>query len=174
MPYVVHPRETDRLAALRSLEVLDTPPSAALDALVECARRTLNMPISLVSLVDDTRQWFKAVAGLPVSETSRDVAFCNHTIAGTGVFVVEDAAADPRFSNNPLVSGDPKIRFYAGAPLTIGSGHTLGSLCVIDREPRTLSDAEKATLTDLALVAVALLESHTAAQRNRQLVADAH
>lgn len=174
MPHPLHPRETDRLAALRSLAILDTPPSAALDALVACARRALNMPISLVSLIDDTRQWFKAATGLPLNETSRDVAFCNYTIAGEGIFVVEDAAADPRFSDNPLVSGDPKIRFYAGAPLTIGSGHRLGSLCVIDREPRTLSASERATLNDLALVAVALLESHTAAQRNRQLVCDAH
>lgn len=146
--------ETRRLAALRDLEVLDTAAEERFDRIVRVVARTLDVPIALVSLVDADRQWFKAKRGLDADETPRDIAFCHHAIRGPEVFEVADAAADPRFRDNPLVTSPPSIQFYAGAPLTLRGGERVGTLCAIDRRPRTLTEAQRATLQDLAAVVV--------------------
>ena len=118
------PDESATLAALRRLQVLDTGPEAQFDALVEAASLLCGVPISLISLVDSDRQWFKANVGLPgVTETPREQAFCAHAVLGDELFEVPDASADPRFADNPLVAGQPDIRFYAGVPLRLRSGH---------------------------------------------------
>lgn len=152
--------ESERLRRLRRYGILDTPPSPRFDRIARLAGRLLDCPIALVSLVDEQRQWFKARVGLEASETSREDAFCAHTILGEDVMVVNDAATDPRFSDNPFVKGDPDIRFYAGAPLTVGGGLSMGTLCVIDRKPRELDDAGRAVLADLAQMVVDALEHH--------------
>jgi len=111
------------------------------------------VPIALVSLVDQNRQWFKSCQGLSATETSRDISFCGHAILGDDVFLVPDAAEDERFNDNPLVTDDPHIRFYAGCPLTVPNGSKLGTLCIIDREPREFSEDDLALLSDLARMA---------------------
>lgn len=128
--------EARRLAALRALEILDTEPEAVFDSLTTLAAQTFQTPVALVSLIDAERQWFKSCLGLDVHETARDVAFCDHTIRQARTLVIPDALADPRFRDNPLVTGEPKIRFYAGAPLSTPDGERLGSLCIIDFKPR--------------------------------------
>lgn len=173
MAYPVSQDEQERLAALRSYDILDSAPSAAIDALVRCARAMFDMPIAVVTLVDENRQWFKSVVGLDVTQTDREIAFCNYTIMGESVFVVEDAACDPRFRDNPLVTGVPDIRFYAGAPLRVASGHGLGAIGVLDRVPRHLSPAQQAALADLACVVTALIESHKAAELNLRTAREA-
>lgn len=135
------PDEPERLAALYALEVLDTAPDREVDAIAELAADRFDAPIALVSLVDSDRQWFKARVGLDVCETDRASSFCAHTILQDDVFVVLDARDDPRFAGNPLVVGDPHIRFYAAAPLITGQGKRIGTLCVIDRRPRAAFDA---------------------------------
>ncbi|MCA9517437.1 MAG: GAF domain-containing protein, partial [Myxococcales bacterium] len=143
--------ERARRSALLALDVLDTAAEPVFDALARLAARLLAAPIALVSLVDADRQWFKANVGLDgVTETPRDVAFCDHAIRGSEVLVVPDAAADPRFEANPLVTAAPGIRFYAGAPLELEGGHRVGTLCVIDRAPRALGDHERDVLVELA------------------------
>jgi diguanylate cyclase (GGDEF)-like protein len=142
--------EVKRLEALRALNVLDTSPEERFDRVTRLARRLFNVPMALVSLVDEDRQWFKSCQGLDASETSRDVSFCGHAILGEEVLVVPDAALDERFRDNPLVTGAPHIRFYAGCPLKVPNGSRVGTLCIIDREPRTLSEEDLASLRDLA------------------------
>src|SRR5215471_123668 len=119
--------EKTRLNVLWQYEVLDTVPEALFDDLTELAARICEAPIALISLVDEKRQWFKSKVGTTVSETSRDVSFCAHAIKQTDLFIVPDATKDERFANNPLVTSDPKIRFYAGAPLITPDGHALGT-----------------------------------------------
>lgn len=149
------PNEAARLAALNAYGVLDTPQDARFDRIASLAARLLGMPIGLVTLIDARRQWFKAQHGLEgPRETPRDVAFCAHAVAAGEFLEVPDAAVDSRFADNPLVTGDPAIRFYAGAPLIDPEGFTLGTLCVIDRKPRELTEAERAQLSDLAAVAL--------------------
>ncbi|NVO06906.1 MAG: GAF domain-containing protein, partial [Rhodoferax sp.] len=131
--------EVARLAALRALGVLDSPVEAEFDALVKVASTVCDVPIALISLVDSDRQWFKANVGLPgVDETPRDIAFCAHAIHSAGIFEVPNAMLDARFADNPLVTRSPGIRFYAGAPIRLSSGHVAGTLCVIDRVARKL------------------------------------
>ena len=143
--------EASRLAALDRLGLLDTGPEPAFEALVAAAAEHFGVPIAAVSLVDADRQWFKARRGLEVTETPRAVAFCNLTIRGEGAFVVPDASQDPRFADNPLVTGAPGIRFYAGAPVRAPDGSRIGSLCVIDRAARPgLSDEDRQALERLA------------------------
>lgn len=155
--------EGSRLEALHKMQVLDTGPETAFDELVRAASLVCGTPIALVSLVDAERQWFKARHGLDGTQTDRDVAFCAHAIHGTDILEVPDAVADPRFAENPLVRGRPNVRFYAGAPLRTASGHAVGTLCVIDQTPRELTPQQRAILTSLSRVAVALLELRAAA-----------
>jgi diguanylate cyclase (GGDEF)-like protein/PAS domain S-box-containing protein len=164
--------ESSRLAALQALDVLDTAAEAEFDALVHTASLVCEVPISLISLVDAERQWFKANAGLPgASETPRDIAFCAHAILDSEVFEVNDALQDPRFADNPLVVGRPDIRFYAGAPLELSDGSRVGTLCVIDREPRRLSELQREVLGSLALVAARALEGRRALRNERRAAA---
>ncbi|HAR05303.1 MAG TPA: histidine kinase, partial [Pseudomonas sp.] len=149
MPSAAQPRELSRLAALLRYEILDTPEESAFDDFTALAAQMCDTPIALISLVDDRRQWFKSRVGLDVSETPRDISFCTYTITGEQIFEVPDALQDPRFRDNPLVQGDPHIRFYAGTPLTSPDGHNLGTLCVIDRKPRRLSSEQRETLERL-------------------------
>ncbi len=146
------------MAELRRLDVFDSPVEEAFDRLTRIAAAHFQVPIALVSLVDTDRQWFKSLVGLAVRETVRDVAFCSHAILGTEPMVIEDAFEDQRFSDNPLVTGDPSIRFYAGAPIVSHAGHALGTVCVIDRKPRTLSAPDRIMLKELAALAMDLLE----------------
>ena len=142
--------EESRLKALRSLNILDTPPEERFDRYTRMAKRMFGVPIALVSLVDENRQWFKSCFGLPVRETPRDISFCGHAILGKEVFVIPDALQDERFADNPLVTEEPHIRFYAGCPLSSIDGSKLGTLCIIDREPRQFTPEDIDTLSDLA------------------------
>ncbi len=152
-------KEADRLAALERYGLLDTPPDAAFDSITQAAADLCETPIALITLVDSTRQWFKSCVGMNVSETSRDVAFCSHAILSpTELLEVEDATLDERFLDNPLVTGEPNIRFYAGRPLVTPDGFALGTLCVIDRQPRRLSEPQRDALDSLANAILAIFE----------------
>lgn len=165
--------EEERLKAVRRYDVLDTPPDGAFDRVTAIAARQFGVPISIVSIVDADRIWFKSHHGLDVQEIGRDPGLCASAILGSGPWVVEDAAADPRTLANPLVAGDFGLRFYAGAPLTTRDGFNLGTLCVIDKEPRELDDEEARTLQDLASIVIDELELRlgalTAVARERTL-----
>jgi len=142
--------EAARLETLRSLNILDTASEERFDRLTRMAKRMFGVPIALVSLVDENRQWFKSCADLDVSETPRDISFCGHAILGNEVFIIPDATKDERFADNPLVLNEPYVRFYAGCPLRYLNGSRLGTLCIIDRKPRSLSEEDLQTLKDLA------------------------
>ncbi|SNC62970.1 GAF domain-containing protein [Marinobacter sp. es.048] len=144
------PDESHRLSALDELALLDTPPEERFDRLTRLAARALNAPIALVSLIDSHRQWFKSRHGLEAPGTARDISFCGHAILREETLIIENALNDERFHDNPLVTGDPNIRFYAGAPLHDRHGHRVGTLCIIDRKPRSFSKEEEAILRDLA------------------------
>lgn len=144
--------ENGRLKDLRSLNILDTLPEERFDRLTRMAARMFDVPIALVSLVDEKRQWFKSCIGLNVRETPRDISFCGHAILGDDVFIIPDAAKDERFMHNPLVVGNPFIRFYAGCPLRLPSRSKMGTLCIIDVKPRHLNDEDIALLRDLTLM----------------------
>ncbi len=157
--------EAARLARLRELAVLDTLPEPLFDELTRWAAASLGMPIALISLVDEHRQWFKSIVGLNVHETPRNIAFCAHSILQSTVMEVPDAQADPRFVDNPLVTDDPRVRFYAGAPIEMPGGERIGTLCVLDHEPRQLNDEQRGVLAQLArMTAQALLMRETATQ----------
>lgn len=141
--------ESSRLAVLRLLNVLDTEPEERFDRLTRMARRLFSVPIAQVTLIDTDRQWFKSSAGAPNGETPRDVSFCAHAILNDEVMCVPDAERDDRFSDNPLVTGQPGIRFYAGCPLKVDN-QNLGTLCVIDDKPREFTEEERELLRDLA------------------------
>lgn len=145
--------EASRLKALRSLNVLDTPSEERFDRLTRLATRLFDVPIALVSLVDENRQWFKSYLGLDVRETPRDISFCGHAILDSEIFVINDTKKDDRFSDNPLVLNEPYIRFYAGCPLRFLDGSTLGTFCLIDSRPRQFSDSNLEALKDLAELA---------------------
>jgi diguanylate cyclase (GGDEF)-like protein/PAS domain S-box-containing protein len=162
----LRPDETASLQALDSLEVLDSGAEGEFDALVDVASHVCGAPISLITLIDANRQWFKANVGLPgVAETAREVAFCAHTVLGTDLFEVPDASMDERFHDNPLVTGPPDIRFYAGAPIVLSSGHRVGTLCVIDNEPRRLNDHQRRVLMQLSVVAARAMEGRLALRK---------
>src|SRR6266446_4289319 len=155
-PTIEH--EKKRLKVLWQYEVLDTVPEALFDDLTELAARICEAPIALISLIDEKRQWFKSKVGTTVNETSRDISFCAHAITQTDLFIVPDATKDERFAKNPLVKSDPKVRFYAGAPLVSPDGYALGTLCVIDKVPRELRPEQKQALRILARHVVSQLE----------------
>ncbi|MDX2022520.1 MAG: diguanylate cyclase [Deltaproteobacteria bacterium] len=161
------PDETSRLAALRALGLLDTQAEERFDRLTRLAQRLLGVPIALISLVDERRQWFKSRQGLDVSETDRALSFCGHAILSDDIFLVPDATADERFSDNPMVVGAPNIRFYAGRPLHDANSHRVGTLCLIDSRPRQLSQEHRQLLEDLA----ALVEEQIQDVRTRRLLA---
>lgn len=150
--------EAGRLQALREYRILDTDPEQGFDDLTMLAAQICGTPIALISLVDENRQWFKSRVGLEARETARSVSFCTHAIRQQGIFMVPDALNDARFRDNPLVLRDPHIRFYAGKPLLARDGEAIGTLCVIDRLPRTLTDDQKAALEALQRQAEAQLE----------------
>lgn len=157
--------EIDRLSALRETGLIDSPPEARFDRLTRLAANALGTEIALVSLVDKERQWFKSRRGLEVSETPIDQAFCSHAIKSNDVMVVQDATRDPRFANNPLVTGNPNIGFYAGAPLITKEGYALGTLCVIDSKPRSgFSDEDKMILSDIAASVMTEIEANAQTQ----------
>jgi len=160
------PNEARRLKVLWQYDVLDTVPEEVFDDLTELAARICEAPIALISLVDEQRQWFKSKVGTTVNETSRDISFCAYAITQNDLFIVPDATRDERFANNPLVTSDPKIRFYAGAPLITPDGHALGTLCVIDKVPRELRLEQKQALRILARHVVSQLELR---RRSREL-----
>lgn len=144
------PDEALRLTALEELKLLDTPPEERYDRITRLAARTFDTPIALVSLIDQDRQWFKSRHGLEAPETARDISFCGHAILREETFIIENALNDERFADNPLVTGAPNIRLYAGAPLHDRHGYRIGTLCVIDNKPRLFSEDDKTTLRDLA------------------------
>ncbi|MEQ9608648.1 MAG: diguanylate cyclase [Kiloniellaceae bacterium] len=160
--------EQERLERLRRYEILDTLPSEAFDRITRLASRLLKVPIAVVSLVDEDRQWFKSKVGIEAAETPREISFCAHAICSDDVLVVADARHDPRFAENPLVTGDPRIRFYAGAPLRSPDGHNMGALCVVDQTPRAFSDEDRVLLHDLARIVIDEMELHALAQREQQ------
>ena len=168
----LHPNEVERLKALHDLDVFGSGPEPQYDAICRTAQTLFGVPVALVSLVGETEQRFKGSCGLEAGATPREVSFCTYTILSDEVLVVEDALKDERFSANPLVTGKPNIRFYAGAPLVLRSGIHLGSLCLIDRVPRAFSAEQKEQLRDLAQVVVALLRSSKAEHDARESAAD--
>ena len=152
--------EAERLAALYALLLLDTPPEERYVKIVAFAAEEFDVPIALISLLDTDRQWFKAAIGLgDTCETGRDISFCGHAIMRAEIMLVEDAQLDPRFADNPLVTGPPHIRFYAGAPLILSNGYALGTLCIIDTRPRQLDPIALAILSTLRSLVVQELEA---------------
>src|SRR5436189_642995 len=162
--------EKKRLKVLWEYGVLDTVPEEMFDDLTELAARICEAPIALISLVDEDRQWFKSKVGVTINETSRDISFCAHAIKQTELFIIPDATQDLRFANNPLVTSDPKIRFYAGAPLITPDGYALGTLCVIDKVPRELRSEQQQALRVLARHVMMQLEL----RRHARDLAEAH
>jgi GAF domain-containing protein len=164
-----------RLAALRRYEILDTPTEAEFDDFTQLAAHVCGVPIALISLVETNRQWFKSEIGLGVRETPLDVSICRHAILQPGLFVVPDTTLDPRFQHNPLVTGKPHLRFYAGALLESSEGLPLGTLCVLDRQPRQLTPEQGHALKLLARQVMTVLELRLAAralaEKNAELVA---
>jgi len=161
--------ESARIAALQKYAILDTEPEQAFDDLVLLASFICQTPIALISLVDENRQWFKSRVGLSVSETPREIAFCAAAIQQPDVFIVPDTLNDERFRNNPLVTSEPHIRFYAGAPLINEEGFALGTICVIDRTPRQFGPSQQAALKALSRLVLAQLEF----RRNLMLLKEA-
>lgn len=158
-----------RVAALQKYAILDTEPEEAFDDLTLLAAYICKTPIALISLVDENRQWFKSKVGVSVSETPREIAFCSVAIQQPDIFVVPDTLKDDRFRNNPLVVADPRIRFYAGAPLVNEEGYALGTLCVVDRSPREFSAEQREALKALSRLVLAHLEF----RRNLMLLKEA-
>lgn len=162
--------EARRLKVLWQYDVLDSVPEELFDDLTELAAGICGAPIALISLVDEDRQWFKSKVGVTLTETSRDISFCGHAIKQQDLFIIPDATKDLRFANNPLVTSDPKIRFYAGAPLIAPDGEALGTLCVIDKVPRELSPEQQQALRVLARHVMTQLEL----RRHAKDLAEAH
>jgi excisionase family DNA binding protein len=151
--------EAQRLAALAATDLVDSMSEERFERIVRLASKVTESPIALISLLTARRQWFKARVGLPAQQSPREWAFCTHAILQDGPFVIEDAMSDARFSGNPLVLADPHIRFYAGVPLRDSAGMAMGTLCVIDREPRKLRATELQALVDLAAIAAGEIEA---------------
>ncbi len=157
-PVASSANEASRLQTLEIYKILDTSAEQAFDDLTRLAAIICEVPIALISLVDDKRQWFKSNYGLDVKETAKEVSFCAHAIQQTDLFEVQDTTLDGRFSENPIVTGDPSIRFYAGAPLVVANGHALGTLCVLDRKPKELTKQQAEAMRVLGQAVVTQLE----------------
>lgn len=164
----LHENEQQRLEALRAMCVLDTPPVPELDRITRLAARLFDVPIVLISLVDNNRQWFKSRVGLDTLQTPRDISLCAHAILQPGRFLVTDAEHDPRFADNPLVAGPLHLRFYAGQPLHSLAGLPIGTLCLISPSPRTFSTQDEATLQDLAAIAQEYFQQQESSMRSRK------
>jgi diguanylate cyclase (GGDEF)-like protein len=165
------PDEPERLNALLSLGILHTPAEERFDRITRMASKVLNAPIALVSLVADDHQWFKSAHGIEVSETPRDISFCGHAIASDGPMIVENALDDERFQANPLVVDGPQIRAYAGQPIRVGDGgHRVGTLCVIDLEPREFTSDDVSNLRDLAALVEAEIQHGVLTAIQRELL----
>ena len=152
------PGETERMAAVRRYDILDSPPDGAFDRITALAARRFGVPIAIISIVDEDRIWFKSHHGLPVEQIDRGPGLCASAILGDAPYLIEDARSDPRSLANPLVAGDFGLRFYAAVPLTTGDGHNLGTLCVIDKEPRPIEQEQIEDLKDLASIVMDQLE----------------
>ncbi len=159
MPAAALPPEEDaRLRNLKQYLVLDSPPEKAFDSITQYAAKYFDVPVALITLIDQNRQWFKACFGVDINETPRDVAFCSYAILSDDILVIPDATLDPRFSDNPLVIGEPNVRFYAGAPLRTAEGYNIGTLCLIDMKPREFGFDQKSKLQHLAKVVTTRLQ----------------
>lgn len=165
-----HPREEERIEALRRLQILDTPIEDRFERITRLAGKSLDMPICAISCIDLHRQWFKSIQGLEISQTTRGESFCQHTILSDEVIVIPDARFDDRFANNPLVTGDPGIVFYAGAPIFSRANLPVATLCVIDREPRSFSVDEREMLREFARIAERELHAPRANEVERALI----
>jgi len=152
-------REAQRLAALRSYDIMDTPAEPRFDRIARMAAQVLETPIALISFLDESRQWVKASYGLAITDVPRQLTFCQHALEGGQVMTVENALCDPRFFDNPMVSGAPYIRFYASAPVRNLQGLTIGTLCVLDRQPRRIGPEQQRLLEDLAAMVIDELET---------------
>ncbi|WP_236225445.1 sensor domain-containing diguanylate cyclase [Pseudomonas pseudonitroreducens] len=161
--------ESLRQQTLDEMNLLDTPAEHYLDTLVQLTQDLVKVDTVLISLIDQDRQWFKARVGLDATETKRDVSFCGYAILGEDTLLVPDATLDERFADNPLVLGPPYIRFYAGRPLRAGNGQAIGTLCMVDPRPRSMSQAQQANFRDLATLAEGYLQLRTLIQSNRDL-----
>lgn len=170
LPPALPKNEQQRLAKLQAYDILDTTAEESFDRVTRIISRMLDVPIALVSLVDKDRQWFKSRVGLDASETPREISFCGHAIHRDELFVVEDATKDDRFADNPLVTGPPHVRFYAGAPLRTNDGFRIGTLCAIDQTPHQLSNDQRQLMLDLACVVIDELELRLALFRSKGLV----
>jgi two-component system NtrC family sensor kinase len=157
-PKLIQNNDAARVAALQKYDILDSEPEKAFDDLALLASYICKTPIAWISLIDEDRQWFKSKLGVSISETPRDIAFCNVAIQQPEVFVVPDTLQDERFRNNPLVVSDPRIRFYAGAPLISEEGYALGTLCVVDRTPREFTTEQEEALKALSRLVLAQME----------------
>lgn len=149
-----------RLEALRSYQILDTGPHPSFDAITEAVSLAFDVPMAAISLIDEERQWFKAAVGIDSTETDRKTSFCTHTILGEEPMIVEDAAADPRFAENPNVTGPMSIRFYAGMPLVDHEGFALGALCLLDNRPRSLDAGQIRLLNSFAQCVMTAITAH--------------
>jgi excisionase family DNA binding protein len=160
-PYPVPANEKARLAALQASGLVDSATEAMFDRLTWLATQVTDCPVALITLLTSRRQWFKSRVGIDVSETPRELAFCNYAILQPGPLIVEDTTRDARFADNPFVTGEPHVRFYGGVPLLDAGGHALGTLCVVDKEPRRLRQRELRALTELAAIASEELRRRT-------------
>lgn len=162
---IIPPDEAKRLAAVRRYDILDTPPDGAFDRITALAARRFGVPIAIVSIVDEDRIWFKSHHGLPVEQIAREPGLCASAILGNDPYLLPDASIDPRSLANPLVAGDFGLRFYAAVPLTTSDGHNLGTLCVIDKEPRPIDGRQIEDLKDLASIVMDQIETQLSARR---------
>lgn len=169
LPFPIAPNENQRLVAVERSGLVDSAPEEIFDRLTWLASRTLKAPFALFTTLTSDRQWFKSKHGLDIEETPRNWAFCNYTILQRGVFVVENLSGDERFANNPAVKQYPKFRFYAGVPVVDADGFALGSLCIMDRQPRTLNEDETEVLRSLAYLTSAAVQSHKATTPLREM-----
>ena len=163
---IIPPDEEKRMAAVRRYDILDTPPDGAFDRITALAARRFGVPISIVSIVDEDRIWFKSHHGLPVEQIDREPGLCASAILGDDPYLLPDASMDPRSLANPLVAGDFGLRFYAGVPLKTSDGHNLGTLCVIDKEPRPIDEKQIEDLKDLASVVMDQIEMQLSAKKS--------